>query len=273
MSPNFDIPLNRRGTDSVKWDLKPKTSDGRDILPMWVADMDFAIPEAVSEALLQRVNHPVFGYSYVSDTLKQAFVAWQQQRNGWVVDSESLVYAPGVMPAVRAAILAITEPGDEVIVQPPVYYPFFDAIRENGRVMVENPLVRVGDMFEMDLAHLRAQVTSRTRVLLLCSPHNPVGRVWSRAELVALAEICARHGITIVCDEIHADLIRDGYSFTPLGSISPEIAGMTIACSAPNATSPTPIPGPIAPRPIARPAASNLIVSASILFSSSYSYI
>ncbi len=228
MIPDFDRPLDRRGTDSVKWDLKPHTRDGRTVLPMWVADMDFPIPEVVQTALRERIAHPVFGYSYLSDTHKEAFTAWQRRRNRWEVDQEWLVYAPGVMPVVRAAILAFTGPGDEVIIQPPVYYPFFNAIRENGRVAVENPLVLAGGRYEMDLEHLETQITDRTRMLLLCSPHNPVGRVWTAKELTALGELCERRNLTIVCDEIHGDLIRDGHSFTSFASISPEVSNRTI---------------------------------------------
>ena len=203
---------------------------------MWVADMDFPIPDVVSSALRERIAHPVFGYSYLSDAHREAFTAWQRRRNRWEITQEWLVYAPGVMPAVRAAILSFTEPGDEVVIQPPVYNPFFGAIRDNGRVVIENPLVAVDHRYEMDLEHLDAQITDRTRVLILCSPHNPVGRVWTPSELTALAELCERHNLTIVCDEIHGDLIRDGHTFTPLASLSPEISNRTITCAAPTKT-------------------------------------
>ncbi len=203
---------------------------------MWVADMDFPIPDVVSSALRERIAHPVFGYSYPSDDHQEAFTAWQRRRNRWEIDREWLVYAPGVTPAVRAAILAFTEPGDEVVIQPPVYNPFFTAIRDNGRVVIENPLVSVGHRYEMDLEHLNAQITNRTRMLILCSPHNPVGRVWTPNELTALGELCERHDLTIVCDEIHGDLIRDGHTFTALGSISAEISNRTIICAAPTKT-------------------------------------
>jgi len=236
MSPDFDHPPDRRGTDSIKWDLKSHTPDGRSILPMWVADMDFPIPDVVSSALRERIAHPVFGYSYLSDAHREAFTAWQRRRNRWEINQEWLVYAPGVMPAVRAAILSFTEPGDEVVIQPPVYNPFFGAIRDNGRVVIENPLVAVDHRYEMDLEHLDAQITDRTRMLILCSPHNPVGRVWTPSELTALAELCERHNLTIVCDEIHGDLIRDGHTFTPLASLSPEISSRTITCAAPTKT-------------------------------------
>jgi cysteine-S-conjugate beta-lyase len=233
---DFDRRVDRRGTDSVKWDLKTHTHDGRDILPMWVADMDFAIPEVVLSALSQRISHPVFGYGYISDVDREAFTGWQLRRNRWEIDPGWLIPAPGVMPAVRAAVLSFTKPGDEVVVQSPVYYPFFEAIRENGRTVVDNPLVEVDHRYEMDLEHLASRITNRTRLLVLCSPHNPVGRVWTVDELTALGEICERHDIMIVCDEIHSDLIRDGFTFTSLASLSPEISKRTVTCVSPTKT-------------------------------------
>jgi len=236
VSPDFDSILDRRGTDSVKWDLRPQAAGGRDILPMWVADMDFAIPDAVTDALTERMRHPVLGYSLLSDALREALVGWQRRRNGWDINPGWLIFAPAVMQAVRAAILAFTDPGDEVIVQPPVYFPFFDAVKENDRVVVENPLVAADHSYVMDLDHLQARISERTKMLLLCSPHNPVGRVWTVDELTALAEVCARHDITIVCDEIHGDLIRPGVTFTALASISPEVARRTLTCVSPSKT-------------------------------------
>ena len=172
-SSDFAKVLDRVGTDSYKWDLKTTTPSGEPVLPMWVADMDFAVSPAVTEALAKRIAHPVYGYTYVSDGYRDAFVRWQHERYGWEPDAGDLVYVPSVMPAVRTAILAFTDPGDEVILQTPVYYPFFSAIRDNGRVVLENPLRRSGRRYEMDLAHLETVISPRTRVLILCSPHNP----------------------------------------------------------------------------------------------------
>lgn len=241
MHTDFTAPVDRRGTASFKWDLEPRTSDGRPILPMWVADMDFPIPPVVAEAMRARLEHPIFGYTLLSDADRGAFVSWQSRRKGWQVDPGSLVFVPGVMPAVRAAILAFTERGDEVIVQPPVYYPFFNAVRENGRTVVENPLVHTNGSYRMDLDHLRGVMTDRTRMLLLCSPHNPVGRVWSPGELRSLAEVCMDRGVIIVADEIHSDLIpvREAaprLRFTPLASLDPAIARATVSVAAPTKT-------------------------------------
>ncbi len=235
----FDVLPERRGTNCYKWDRRPRNSTGRPLLPMWVADMDFACPPAVREALAARIAHPVYGYTFEPADHRRAFCDWQRERNGWRIEEEWLVQAPAVMPAVRAAILAFTEPGDEVVIQTPVYYPFFDAVRDNGRELVLNPLIEerhadasspYGAHYSMDLDHLESVIGPRTRMLLLCSPHNPVGRVWSRRELGALAELCLRHDLTVVSDEIHCDLRRARASFTPFADLGPEVAARTVAC-------------------------------------------
>jgi len=231
----FDTRIDRRGTQSIKWDMKEKTPDGRDVLPMWVADMDFPVPDEVIAALRDRLDHPVFGYSDLRTSHKHAFSEWQLRRNGWEIREEWLTFAPGVMPAVRTAILALTDPGDEVVIQPPVYFPFFSSVRELGRTLVTNPLVQDGH-WVMDLDHLESVITARTRLLLLCSPHNPVARVWSRAELEALADVCLRHGVTVVSDEIHADLIRDGETFVAYATVSEEASRTSLTCAAPTKT-------------------------------------
>ena len=236
MTPDFDTPLERRGTDSVKWDEKPANRKGVPLLPMWVADMDFAAPTEVVRALMERASHPVYGYTLVNDRYPEAFRAWQRRRNGWDVPADWLVHTPGVMPAVRASILALTEPGDEVVLQPPVYYPFFSAVRDNGRSIVENPLVESPGGYRMDLEQLESVLTSRTRMLILCSPHNPVGRVWTADELRDLARVCERHELLILSDEIHGDLIRDGHRFVPVASLAPEIARRTVTFASPSKT-------------------------------------
>ena len=232
----FDSVIDRRGTDAYKWDRRTRTRDGRDVLPMWVADMDFAVAPAIARALAARAAHPVYGYTFAPASLDEAFRAWQLRRNGWHLEPEWLTPVPAVMPALRAAILELTQPGDEVVVQPPVYFPFFDAVRENGRHVAENPLRLEGDRYVMDLDGLRRMIGPRTRMLLLCSPHNPVGRVWTRDELAALAGICAEHRLVVVADEIHSDIVRPGHRFVPFASVSPEAAGLTVACHSPSKT-------------------------------------
>lgn len=260
MELNLNDVIDRRGTDSVKWDLRTDgdsgntasaagdgvSSDGSpadNLLPMWVADMDFPVPAVVQQALAERIRHPVFGYSLLSDELRSAYAGWQMRRNKWHLDPDWLVYAPGVMPAIRSAILSVTEPGDEIIVQPPVYYPFFDAVKDNGRALVLNPLVErpleggaPALTYEMDLDHFRSVITPRTKMLLLCSPHNPVGRVWSKGELESLARICLQNDITVISDEIHSDLIRDSHTFVPFASLSGDAARASITSVSPTKT-------------------------------------
>ncbi len=235
-STPFDSVPRRAGTDTYKWDYRPHNSRGRDVLPMWVADMDFACPDPVIDALRRRVDHAVFGYTFASDAYRESFVSWQRRRHAWTVDPATLVFAPGVMPAVRSAILGLTDPGDQVVIQPPVYYPFFDAIVDNGRTLVENPLVQVGGRYQMDLDHLESVISPRTRMIVLCSPHNPVGRVWTRAELERFADIAVRHDLIVVSDEIHADIRRAGVEFTPMLDVGHDIALRTVACHAPSKT-------------------------------------
>ena len=240
-SQSFDAVIDRSGTNAVKWDYRATNTKGEPIHPMWVADMDFPAPPAVRRALVERAEHPVYGYTFAPKAYRDAFLAWQRDRNGLEIDASWLVFAPGVMPAVRAAILATSEPGDEVVVQPPVYFPFFHAIRDNGREILENPLAETtradGTVrYEMDFDRLRAAITPRTKVLLLCSPHNPVGRVWSRSELTSLAEICIEHDIVVVSDEIHSDIRRAEVEYAPFIGLGPEAASRTIATYSPSKT-------------------------------------
>lgn len=240
-SQSFDAVIDRSGTNAVKWDYRRTNTKGEPIHPMWVADMDFPAPEAVRRALAERAEHPVYGYTFAPQDYRDAFLSWQRERNGLEIDEGWLVFAPAVMPAVRAAILAFSEPGDEVVVQPPVYFPFFHAIRDNGRQILENPLAesRSPDgtvRYEMDLDRLRAAITPRTKVLLLCSPHNPVGRVWSRSELAALAELCVEHDLVVVSDEIHSDIRRADVEYAPFIGLGPEAAARTIATYSPSKT-------------------------------------
>lgn len=240
-SQSFDAVIDRSGTNAIKWDHRPTNTKGEPIHPMWVADMDFPAPPAVRRALLERAEHPVYGYTFAPPAYHDAFLAWQERRNGLEVDDSWLVFAPGVMPAVRAAILAFSDPGDEVVVQPPVYFPFFHAIRDNGREILENPLAesRSPDgtvRYEMDLDQLRSVITRRTKIVLLCSPHNPVGRVWGRSELESLAEICIEHDLLVVSDEIHSDIRRADVEYAPFIGLGAEAAARTIATYSPSKT-------------------------------------
>jgi cysteine-S-conjugate beta-lyase len=221
--------MDRHGTDSYKWDSI--STAGAELLPLWLADMDFPAPSAVARAMVERANHPVFGYTFAADRYHATVRDWFHRRHGWRINAEQMLAAPGVMPAVRAAILAFTEPGDQVVVQTPVYHPFFAAITQNERQILSNPLVRHGGRYRMDLEHLRATISSRTRLMILCSPHNPVGRVWSRKELAELGGLCREHRIVVIADEIHADILMPGNRFVPFADVAPEICVSTISPS------------------------------------------
>jgi cystathionine beta-lyase len=229
MSEEFDRVVDRRGTASLKWDFS-KRFTGRDgLLPLWVADMDFPAPPEVIEALRRRVEHGVFGYTLEPESYFQAAMDWMQRRHGWKLEREWLLPAPGVVPAINLAILAFSEPGDEVVIQPPVYYPFAEGIQRNGRVVAENPLALEKRRYRMDFAQLERRIGPRTRLAILCSPHNPVGRVWDRDELTALGDLCRRRRVILLSDEIHGDLVLPGFRHLPSASLSTELAGITVA--------------------------------------------
>ncbi|TVR60053.1 MAG: pyridoxal phosphate-dependent aminotransferase [Spirochaetaceae bacterium] len=229
---DFDLAVERRGTHSVKWD-----SVAAGDLPMWVADMDFAAPPTVIGALAERVRHGVFGYPYHGSGYLEAVVAWEATRHGRSLDPSAYIDAPSVLAGVRSAIRCLSEPGDGIVIQPPVYPPFFSVIQGLGRVVRENRLVRRDGRYEMDLAGFEELAREpRTRALLLCSPHNPVGRVWSEAELLSLAEICQANDITVISDEIHASLIMPGTTFRSFDSLGDSIARRCVTCISPSKT-------------------------------------
>ncbi|MEC7378271.1 MAG: PatB family C-S lyase [Pseudomonadota bacterium] len=210
MSNPFDVPVSREHTCSVKFDARKAVFGRDDVIPVWVADMDFAAPEAVTRALQERASHPVYGYTLFPDSLYQSMIDWFADRHGWRIEREWILMAPGVVPSLNAACMAYAAPGEGVIIQPPVYPPFFSSVRHSGREVIENPLVpdeeRAGH-YRMDLEHLEAcAARPDARILLLCSPHNPVGRVWSESELRAVLAIARRHELVVISDEIHCDL-------------------------------------------------------------------
>ncbi len=220
MNFNFDETIPLAGTGSLKFDDRLNVFGRADVQPMWVADMDFAAPPAVVRALQQRAAHPVYGYTKTPESLYQALIAWLQTRHRWQVKREHILLCPGVVPSLYAAVAAFTEPGDSVIVQPPVYFPFFSAVTTTGRRLMENPLLLKNGRYEMDFDHLEQCAKNGARLMLLCSPHNPVGRVWRRDELQTLLDIAARHNIIILADEIHADLVYPDYQHTALAALA-----------------------------------------------------
>lgn len=220
MSFDFDQVIARTGTSSVKHDGCAEYFGTADVLPLWVADMDFAAPIAVTRALLDRAAHPVYGYSLYPDSLYQALIAWLKKRHGWAVQREWILIAPGVVPSLFASVMAFTKPDEGVIVQPPVYFPFFSAVTTNGRRLIQNPLQLKNGRYSMDFDHLERCAAEGARMLLLCSPHNPVGRVWSKSELSDVLRIARRYDMTILSDEIHADLVYPGRQHTALATMA-----------------------------------------------------
>lgn len=227
---DFDRGVDRRASGSYKWDSRSGVE-----LPLWVADMDFATAPAIVEALRRRVDHGVFGYTKVGDDYYDAVCGWFERRHGWKIRPSDIIYTSGVVPAISAIIKALTEPGDKVIVQTPVYNCFFSSIRNNGCEALANPLRYTGESYEMDFDDLeRKAADPRARLLLLCNPANPAGRVWSRDELLRLARICKANGVTVVSDEIHCELVFKPYRYTPYGSLPEEFAGCAVSCVSPS---------------------------------------
>lgn len=234
----FDRIVDRRGSDSYKWDEGESRSG--DVIPMWVADMDFRTAPCIIEALHKRVEHGIFGYTSVPDSYYDAVTAWFARRHGWNISREWIQYTTGVVPAISATIKALAQPGDEVIVQTPVYNCFFSSIRNNGCSIVRSPLkqVRAEDgqaSYAMDFEDLESRCASpRARILLLCNPHNPAGRVWSRGELARVGEICRRHGVVVVSDEIHCEIVMPGSRYVPFASVSEDNLRCSVTLCSPS---------------------------------------
>ncbi len=232
MTYDFDTPVERRNTNSYKWDDTPDS----DILPMWVADMDFRTAPCITDALMHRVEHGVFGYTFVADEFYDATIDWWVTRHGLEIKREWMIYTSGVVPAISAIIKALTLPGEGVVVQTPVYNCFFSSIRNNGCRIVENPLIQRSDgSFAMDFEGLEAAVADpNVTVMLLCNPHNPAGRVWSADELRRVGEICFRSGVTVISDEIHCELVFKPYRYTPFASLGEEFLRRSVTCISPS---------------------------------------
>lgn len=233
MEYDFSRPTDRRGTDSYKWDSAPEA----DIIPLWVADMDFETFPAITEALQRRVAHGIFGYTRVPEAYYEAVCRWFKKRHGWHINREDIIYTSGVVPAVSAVIKALTLPGDQVIVQGPVYNCFFSSIRNNGCEMVSNSLIYNKEelRYEIDFDDLERKLKhERARLMLLCNPHNPGGRVWTRDELTRVAELCRKYGVRVVSDEIHCELTLYDNEYVPFGSLPDELSRDSITCCSPS---------------------------------------
>lgn len=237
MPVDFDTVPNRRGTNCFKYDFAREMGMPEDVLPLWVADMDFPTAPAVLERLHALAEHGIFGYTGVKDAYFSAVHNWYAQRFGWETQRSWLVTTPGVVFAIAIAIRAFTQKGDAILIQQPVYYPFANKVTENDRQLVVNPLVLKNGRYEMDFADMERKIVDyHVKMLLLCSPHNPVGRVWTKEELLRVGEICQKHGVLVVSDEIHADFTYAGHIHRVFASVKSEFADFTITCTAPSKT-------------------------------------
>lgn len=231
MKYNFDKITERRNSCSYKWD----TPERDNLLPMWVADMDFPTAPAVIDALRKRVEHGVFGYTHVPEEYYRSVIDWFHNRHSWEIDRSWFIYTSGVVPAISAIIKALTEPGDKVIIQTPVYNCFFSSIRNNGCIPAHNPLIYTGDRYEIDFDGLEAAASDpKAKIMLLCNPHNPGGRVWTSGELTRIAEICLRNNVYIVSDEIHCELTYTEGGYTPYGTLPEPFRSNASVCISPS---------------------------------------
>jgi cysteine-S-conjugate beta-lyase len=245
MKYDFDRVYSRRNTNSAKWDAVKAIFGSEDVIPMWVADMDFPAAQPIVEALEKRAEHPFYGYTQAGQNTIEAVVDRMKRKFNWKIKPEWVVFTPGVISAINAAIKSLTHPGDEIILQEPVYYPFFSSVKSNGCQIVTNQLKFSDGRYEMDFADLENKFSpqgamhfgnSRIRAIVLCNPHNPIGRLWGRDDLIKLGQIVIGHGATVISDEIHCELLFKGNKHTPFASISKEFEQNSIVCMAPSKT-------------------------------------
>ncbi|UNT56620.1 MalY/PatB family protein [Lysinibacillus capsici] len=235
----FDQTIKRRCTNSVKWDAMEKVyglNDASDILPMWVADMDFAAPIAVSKALQQHAEHTIFGYSYMSEEAIQSIIDWQNTRHNWHIEKEAILFCNGVVAALANSVVALTNPGDKVLISPPVYPPFFNIPKSNGREVVSCPLTEKDGLFVYDFEAFEQALAQDVKAYILCNPHNPGGYVWDEATLKEIVRLCAKYDVIIISDEIHADLMINGDKHIPLAKVAGDEINRIVTCMAPTKT-------------------------------------
>ncbi|HEY3342585.1 MAG TPA: MalY/PatB family protein [Anaerolineae bacterium] len=237
MKYDFDHEVARAGTNSIKWDFCHDDGKEPRMLPMWVADMDFPCPAPVVEALVARASHGIYGYTGRTHAYLDSVVNWMQKRHNWTISPEWICYTPGVVAALNVLVRTFVSPGERVLIQPPVYHPFFSAAESNQSEVLANPLIYENGQYHMDFADLQQKVRDpRVKMAILCNPHNPVGRVWAKDELVRFGELCMENNILVVSDEIHGDLIYRGNTLTPFASAGSGFASRTITCTAPSKT-------------------------------------
>ena len=234
MKYNFDEVIDRRDTNAVKLERCKALFGTEDVLPLWVADMDFRTPDFIIDAIQKRLEHPILGYTMPSKSFYSASISWIKEHHDWNIQRDWFGFLPGIVPGLSFAVQSLTKPGDEIIVQPPVYYPFFHVIEKNHRVLVQNQLKEDNGKFVMDFDDLEKKFTSKTKLFILCNPHNPGGRVWTIDELRRFTAICEKHQVTIVSDEIHADMVLPGKTkHTPLATVSAWSEQNTVTFMAP----------------------------------------
>lgn len=236
MKYNFDEIITRQNTSCVKYDLLDHFFGFAGLLPLWVADMDFKTPDFVVKAVKERASHEIYGYSFRPPSYDEAIIKWFKRRHNWEIKKEWMAFSPGVVPAMNMIVMGFTEPSDDIIVQPPVYFPFFSAVENNNRKLVHNQLLYKNGRYFFDLEDLKSKISARTKMLILCNPHNPVGRAWTKAELNQLAEICIKNNLLVLSDEIHCDLALPPHTHIPLANLSDEISNQTITTVAPSKT-------------------------------------
>ena len=234
MKYNFDKIIDRENTASIKFDLRKELFGKEDILPMWVADMDFATPDFIREAVILRAKHPVYGYTFRDQHFFESIMNWMQERHNWEIPKNHLCFSPGIVPALNVSMLAFTNPGDKVIVQPPVYFPFFSAVNDHNRVILHNQLINNNGYYTIDFEDFEKKA-KEARLFILCHPHNPVGRLWKWEELEKIVDICKRYNVIIISDEIHSDLILTDRRHIPILHV-PGADNITISCYAPSKT-------------------------------------
>lgn len=233
---DFQTVYNRKNTHSYKWDHVQTVFNTDDVLPMWVADMDFKAPKAVNDALKERAEHGIYGYTIINDDIKKNVVNWMNYQHGWDINEKWLSFSPGVITSLHTAIQTFTDENDKILLQTPVYTPFFNIIRNGKREVIENSLKYNGDKYEIDFNDFEEKLQQGVKAFILCSPHNPVGRVWTNNELLEMARLCLKYNVLIFADEIHADLVFKDHTHTPIASLSDEIAKQTITFMSPTKT-------------------------------------
>lgn len=254
MENNFDKVIDRKGTNCSKWDKCKKVFGKDDLLPMWIADMDFEAPKGVIDAMKKRLEHGIYGYTYRPDSFYKSITNWMKIRHQWDIKEEWITFSPGIVPAISIAVNTFTHLGDKIIIQTPIYPPFQSVVEKSGRIRINNELVFLDGRYYMDIDKLEEQISlvdmsytsntinynrefdNRVKLLLLCNPHNPSGRVWTKEELIRIGKICLKNNIIIVSDEIHSDIIYKGHKHIPIASLSKELEQNTITCIAPSKT-------------------------------------